>query len=192
MHELSAVKRKLAKLTEGDAVLERMSGVVGRPTACVLFTLLGSPLAYDNPRAYLKAAGLNLAERSSGKFQGQLKISKRGPSMARKWLYMAAVRLSGTPAGAAWFAAKRQRDSGAKGGGARGGGGGASGPRRRGTGLIGLVALMRKLQGAVWAVCHKDEAFDVSRMFAGGGAKQARSAARQGVGAAGERAPVPV
>ena len=199
MHELAAVKRKLAKLTEGDAVLERMSEVVGRPTACVLFTLLGSPLAYDNPRAYLKAAGLNLAERSSGKFQGQLKISKRGPSMVRKWLYMAAVRLSGTPGGAAWFAAKRERDSGAKGGGrgggARGGGGGgASGPRRRGTGLIGLVALMRKLQGAIWAVCHKDEAFDVSRMFTGGGgARQAGSAPRRpGAGAAVERAPVPV
>ena len=191
-----------------------MSEVVGGATACVLFALLGSPLAYGNARAYLKAAGLNLTERSSGTYQGQLKISKRGPSRVRKWLYMGAVRLSGTPAGAVWFAAKRERDSGAKsggrGGGARGrGGGGASGPRRRGTGLIGLVALMWKLQGAVWAVCHKDEAFDVKRLFGGEGAKQAKRLARDAnaglardanagagrhpnAGAAAERVAVPV
>jgi transposase len=195
MHELKAVKRKLAKLTKGDAVLERMSEVAGPPTACVLFTLLGSPLAYGHARAYLKAAGLNLAERSSGTYRGQLKISKRGPAMARRWLYMAAVRLSGTPAGAAWFAAKRARDSGAagggRGGGGRGGGAGASGPRRRGTGLIGLVALMRKLAVALWAVCHKDQAFDVNRLFAAENAKPARRAApRPKAGAAAEQLPV--
>jgi hypothetical protein len=36
--------------------------------------------------------GLNLAERSSGKWQGKLKISKRGSSKVRRWLYMAALR----------------------------------------------------------------------------------------------------
>ncbi len=174
-HELKAVKRKLTKLTGGNAVLERMSEVVGAPTACVLFTLLGSPLAYGHAKAYLKAAGLNLAERSSGTCRGQLKISKRGPAMARRWLYLAAMRLTGTPAGAAWFANKRARDSGAAGGSrGGGGGGGGSGPRRRGTGLIGLVALMRKLAVAVWAVCHKDQSFDVNRLFAAEGAKQTR------------------
>ena len=177
LHELTAVKRKLARLAEGDAVLQRMSEVVGPATACVLFVLLGSPLAYDNAQAYLKAAGLNLAERSSGTYRGQLKISKRGPAMARKWLYLAAVRLTRTPAGAAWFAGKRQRDSGAG-----RGGGKASSPRRRGTGLIGLVALMRKLAVAVWAVCRKEQAFDVNRLFAGEGVRPARRSAGAALG----------
>jgi transposase len=37
--------------------------------------------------------GLNLVEHSSGTYQGQLRISKRGSPRVRQWLYMAALRL---------------------------------------------------------------------------------------------------
>jgi transposase len=157
--ELESTRRQLEKLVEGDAVLERMGAAVGKATACVLWVRLGDPRDYTSVGAYLKAAGLNLAERSSGKYEGQLKISKRGPALVRKWLYMAAVRLlQKSPQAAAWFAAKKQRDGGGQ-------GGGRVPRRRKGVGLIGLVALMRRLLGAVWYVVRKEEAFDAGRLF---------------------------
>ncbi len=36
---------------------------------------VGTPVDYPNPHSYLKALGLNLKERSSGKHKGQLKIT---------------------------------------------------------------------------------------------------------------------
>ena len=46
------------------------------------------------PRAaYRKAMGLNLVERSSGKYKGRLRISKRGGARSRQWLYFAVLRL---------------------------------------------------------------------------------------------------
>jgi transposase len=58
----------------------------------VLGATVGTPVDYPNPHSYLKALGLNLKERSSGKHKGQLKITKRGPGEARKYLYFAALR----------------------------------------------------------------------------------------------------
>jgi hypothetical protein len=165
--ELSATRRKLEKMVDGDEVLERMAAAVGKATACVLLVLLGDPRNYGSMRAYLKAAGLNLKERSSGKYQGELKISKRGPSLVRRWLYMAALRLSGQAPGAAWFARKRERDVQRSRG----------GPRRKRTGKIGLVALMRRLLGAVWHINRKKEPFDVHRMFGASGRAPGRKAA---------------
>jgi transposase len=162
--ELNATERQLTKLAQADPLLKRMGEVVGLPTACVLFVLLGDPRNYGSMRAYLKAAGLNLAERSSGQYQGQLKISKRGSAMARKWLYMAALRLVRDTRAAAWFGRKKQRDGGRPG----------RGPARKGIGLVGLVALMRKLLGAVWHVTRKDEAFDIGRLFCQGGGQRAQ------------------
>lgn len=167
--ELESTRRRLEKLAEGDAALERMGAAVGKATACVLWALLGDPRNYASVGAYLKAAGLNLAERSSGKYEGQLKISKRGPSLVRKWLYMAAVRLlQRSPQAAAWFAAKKQRDGGGQ-------GGGRVPRRRKGMGLIGLVALMRRLLGAVWHIVRKEETFDAGRLF-GRATRTARTA----------------
>ena len=70
---------------------------LGRPrVACfgsrweILGTIIGGA-------AYRKAMGLNLKERSSGKHQGRLKITKRGPSVVRRWMYFAAMRLTQDP-----------------------------------------------------------------------------------------------
>nr|WP_269320859.1 transposase [Paenibacillus sp. 1-18] len=41
----------------------------------------------------LRKAGLNLAERSSGKYKGQIKLTKRGNSLLRKHLYFTVFHL---------------------------------------------------------------------------------------------------
>jgi transposase len=154
-HELGKARRELEKLTEGHETLERMAGALGPATACVLYAKLGDPANYGSARAYLKAAGLNLAERSSGKYQGQLKISKRGPSMVRKWTYLAAVRSLKNPHVYAWYGRKRGRDVERAG----------NGPARKGIGVKALTCVMRKLLSGVWHVCRKKTEFDAGRMF---------------------------
>jgi transposase len=150
---LEASKRELAQFVPGHAALEAMAPALGPATACVLYAKLGDPRDYHSPRAYLKAAGLNLKERSSGLYQGQLKISKRGPALVRQWLYLAAVRSLEEPNVRAWFDRKCRRDAQYAGGG------------RRSVGLIGLTAIMRRLLVALWTVRKKQLVFDRARLF---------------------------
>jgi len=70
-----------------------ISATVGVITSVVLMALVGEPSEYDCARSYEKALGLNLKERSSGKHKGKLRITKRGNATARKYLYLAALRL---------------------------------------------------------------------------------------------------
>ena len=42
--------------------------VLGWATACVLWVYLGNPANYHSAEAYRKAMGLNLKERSSGRY----------------------------------------------------------------------------------------------------------------------------
>ena len=70
--------RRLRELAAGNAVLQAQAQAVGVATACVLWTSTGDPTKYHAAAAYRKAMGLNLAERSSGRYQGRLRISKRG------------------------------------------------------------------------------------------------------------------
>jgi transposase len=121
--------------------------VVGVTTACVLWVTLGDPADYPCGSAYRKAVGLNLKERSSGRYRGQLKISKRGPSLARRWLYFAAMRVVQDPAVKPWFEAKKAKDKG------------------RGQGA--LLAVARKLTLALYAVAVRGETFDARRLLPG-------------------------
>jgi transposase len=89
--------------------------------------------------------GLNLKERSSGKHQGRLMITKRGSGRARKYLYLAALRLvREDPVVKLWYAAKVRRDGGKK--------------------MRALVAIMRKLALALWHVAQ-GKPFNSSRLF---------------------------
>jgi transposase len=79
--------------------------------------------------------GLNLKERSSGKHKGQLKITKRGPGVARYYLYYAVLRwINKDPVIQSWYQRKVQRDGGLKG--------------------KAIVALMRKFAKALWYVAQ--------------------------------------
>jgi transposase len=139
-------ERHLRGLARGHAVLEAQGQVVGLPTACVLWVCTGDPRNFAAAAAYRKAMGLNLTERSSGAYQGQLRISKRGHSRSRQWLYFAALRLVQTPEVRRWYEAKKA----------------ASGSTAKQI----LVALMRKLALALYHVGVHGEPFDARRLLA--------------------------
>ena len=108
--EVARAERRLRNLAVGHAVLQAQGKVVGVPTACVLWASTGDPRKYHAAAAYRKAMGLNLVERSSGQYQGRLRISKRGSARARHWLYFAALRLVQQCGVRPWYEAKKARD----------------------------------------------------------------------------------
>jgi len=93
---------------------------------------------------------LNLKEKSSGKYQGRLRITKWGSGRARQYLWLAVSRWRKKDAIVqAWYAAKVKRDGGSK--------------------ARAVVALMRKLVRALFHVArgapmNTDGLFDVSRL----------------------------
>jgi transposase len=139
-------QRRLCELAVGNKVLEAQGKVVGTATACVLWTGVGDPGKYHAAAAYRKAMGLNLKERSSGTYQGQVKISKRGSARTRQWLYFAALRLVQHSGVRPWYEAKKARSE--------------DDARRV------VVAVMRKLALALYHVGVKGEEFQPRRLFA--------------------------
>ncbi len=128
-----------------DPVIANMGQVVGKTTAAVLVAKQGSPLEYPSASSYLKSLGLNIKEKSSGKYQGQLRITKRGPSLPRKYLYFSTLRLfQRDPIANAWYQKKVRRDGGKK--------------------SRAVTALMRKLAKSIWYVA-RGEAFDATKLF---------------------------
>ena len=103
--EANRAQRGLRSLAEGHAVLQAQGKVVGVPTACALWASTGDPRKYRAAGAYRKAMGLNLVERSSGAYQGRLRISKRGSPRTRQWLYLAGLRLVQKCAVRPWYEA---------------------------------------------------------------------------------------
>ena len=143
---VQGAKKRLQALSSADAELSRVGAVVGLVTSAVLAGEVGSLVEYPNTGSLLKAAGLNLKEISSGRRQGQLGISKRGPSRARQYLYLAALRwIRADPWARAWYAEKVHRDGGRH--------------KRK-----AIVALMRKLLRGLWWVA-RGEAFDSTKLF---------------------------
>jgi transposase len=143
--ETRAARRRLRELAREHATITALGEVVGVPTACVLWVELGDPGAYHCGSAYRKAMGLNLAERSSGKWQGKLKISKRGSSTARRWLYLAALRWVKSEPVRSWYARQKAQ--------------------RRGEGKAALVGVMRKLALALYHVGGRGEKFDGQLLY---------------------------
>lgn len=142
-------KQRILELAAGGAS-EVMAPAVGHTTAAVLLTEIGDPRSYPSARAYLKAYGLNLKEKSSGKYQGRLRITKMGSGRARQYLWLAVFRWrQKDPVVQAWYAAKVQRDGGSK--------------------ARAAVALMRKLVKALFHVArgapmNTHKLFDTARL----------------------------
>jgi transposase len=146
--EIKRSKRQLRELVKDNPVIQIQGDAVGVVTACVLWTRLGDPRNYPAAAAYRKAMGLNLTERSSGKYKGQLHISKRGNALVRRWLHLAALRLIRQyPSARHWYLQKRIRDGGA----------------HRGA----LTAVVRRLAIALHRIGTREEKFDGHRLFAG-------------------------
>lgn len=140
-------ERALEALAENHLGIQLLSDL-GVVTMCVLWSTVGDPRNYDSAGAFLKALGLNLKERSSGKRIGQLAITKRGPSLARRWLFFAALRAVQRPEIKPWYLAMQSRDP------------------KYGK-MKGLVAVMRKLCRSIWHVSRTGEAFDWGKVFPG-------------------------
>ena len=70
--------------------LETIPGL-GETTIAVLLACLGDSHRFDNAKPVAAFAGLSPAERQSGKYQGQTRLSKTGDALLRKALYLPAV-----------------------------------------------------------------------------------------------------
>ena len=138
--------RRLQALAADQPVLQAQGRAVGVATACVLWVGVGDPRQYSSGAAYRKAMGLNLVEHSSGTYQGQLRISKRGNPRVRQWLYMAVLRLVRQEGVADWYRARKQQG--------------------QGLARKALVGVMRKLAMALYRVAVAGVPFESGKLFA--------------------------
>jgi len=139
-----AAKQRVIETAEGG-VSEVIAPAVGKTTAAVLVTEVGDPRRFPSASAYLKAYGLNLKEKSSGKYQGRLRITKCGSGRARQYLWLAVSRWRKRDAIVqSWYDAKVKRDGGSK--------------------ARAVVALMRKLVKALFHVA-RGQPMDTTRLF---------------------------
>lgn len=138
-----AAKQALEALVENDEALREMGRTIGKVTTAVLISLHLDPRRFETPKSYQKALGVNLTEKSSGQINGRLRLSKRGSAIARKFLYLAALRLLvNDPMVSKWYEAKK--DERVK--------------------LKTVVALMRKLPLALWHIA-RGERFDAGKLL---------------------------
>lgn len=148
--EVGDAQAVLERLSAGIESVHRMGKVVGKATAAVLFAALGDFQGYASVKSLIKATGLNLKVSSSGKHVGKLRITKRGPSAARRWLYLATLRwIQADSIARAWYQAKIARNGGLK--------------------LKGIVSLMRKLLAGLYHVARGEDLilaklFDLRRL----------------------------
>jgi len=66
---------------------------LGSVAIASIFSYAGDLRHYAHGNQLLRRAGLNLAERTSGRHKGQIKLSKRGDSTLRKHLFLAVLSL---------------------------------------------------------------------------------------------------
>jgi len=139
---------EIAELARSQPATSALAPTVGLVTSAVLVAMLGPASSYPSAGAYVKAMGLNLKEHSSGtsKKPGTgLHLTKRGPGLVRKYLFLAALRLIQTdPLCRAWYETRQAH--------------------RRGEKLKAVIALMRKLARALWHV-GRGQPFDAAKLF---------------------------
>jgi transposase len=137
------VKDVLEATVKADTGLSKLTCVIGLITTAVLLSCRLDPRNFINARSFQKALGLNLKEKSSGRDIGRLKITKRGCSIVRRYLYFAALRLiNNDPVVKAWY--QQKVDARAK--------------------NKTIIALMRKLAKALWYVA-RGERFDATKLL---------------------------
>ena len=154
LSEVKQCEKQLRKLAEDHEAMRPLIKQVGAVTLCTIWSTVGDPRKYTSSAAFLKALGLNLKELSSGKYQGQLRITKRGPGLARKLLYYWALRAIQEPGLKAWYRNFQQVGRSKNG----------NSEHRK---MNGLVAMMRKLCRSLWFVRQYDLTFDYAKVFPG-------------------------
>lgn len=146
MHNRLAKKRAkeaMQRVIEEEKQLTHMAKLIGKMTTAILLSLNLDPRDYYCAQSFIKALGLNLKEKSSGRYNGQLKLTKRGSAKARKYLYFAALRLiQSCPTAKQWYKNKMT-------------------PKAKNKAVI---AVMRKLAGGLWHIA-KGEAYAPEKLF---------------------------
>ena len=163
---VNSAEKELRKLAEEHESMKPYVQAVGAVTLCTIWATVGDPRQYSSSGAFLKALGLNLKELSSGKRKGELAITKRGPSLARKLLFYWALRGVQHPRLKGWYR-QFQRVGKSTGG---------NSEHRK---MKGLVAMMRKLCKSLWYVYHRGEEFDYAKVFPGEPLQKRRKRARR-------------
>jgi transposase len=142
-----ALKQEMLRVGSEDPVFARLAEWMGPFTAAAVVTLC-DPRQYTTSRQLEKACGLNLREKSSGNDRPRcvpLHITKRGPSLVRKLLYLFALRkIHESDVVRAWYMRRRTFAGGAK--------------------NAAVVAVMRKLARAMFHVARGQE-FDIAKLF---------------------------
>ena len=137
---------KIRKLIKQTPPAKEMAHAIGKTTAAIIIGATGDPANYNSSAAFVKALGLNLRESSSGKHHGAHHITKRGSSLARKYLYLAVLRLiHRNPIVRAYY----EKAVAARGG--------------KQTMKV-LIGIMRKLAASLYHVAQGN-AFDASKLF---------------------------
>ncbi len=155
--EIRGSEKALKTLVQDHATIQAQAGVVGVVTACVLWVHLGDPALYDCGAAYRKAMGLNLTEFSSGKWKGRVKISKRGHSEVRRWLYFSALRWIQVEPIKSWYENKKSKKRG----------------QQDDQVMRAIIGVMRKLALALYQVGACGATFDAPLLFPGASLEQA-------------------
>ena len=159
-------RKALEALAVENEATRPLQAVIGKASSAALVAELGDLRDFSCPAALVRCLGLNLKEASSGQFKGRLRITKRGSPRARHYLFYASLRLIyRNPIIGAWYAKKRARSTD--------------------SGLIAVVAVMRKLARALWHVARGSE-FDAAKLYNTsqlnlGGSKKAIRQPREGV-----------
>lgn len=152
--KVDACRKELELIANSHNSMREYVSSVGAVTLCVIWACVGDPRNYDSSGAFLKALGLNLKELSSGQRQGQLAITKRGPSLARKYLFFWAMRAVQDGALKGWYEDFQKVGRGSSG----------NSEHRK---MKGLIALMRKLSRSLWYAHKQHEEFDYAKVFPG-------------------------
>lgn len=93
-HTHKEVEEKLRALLPQAPAADVLQTVGLTPVLCASILAFGGDLSkLDHGDQLLRMAGMNLAERSSGKYKGRIKLSKRGNSRLRKQLFLAVIHL---------------------------------------------------------------------------------------------------
>ena len=147
-----ACEIKLRKELEKDVFWSKYVDAVSAGTLSVILSTVGDPRAYSSAGALLKGCGLNLKEISSGKRIGEKSISKRGPSMLRRWLFFWAMRAIQKEELREWYFRFHNVNYGHR---------DRPSDHRK---MKGLVCMMRKLMRSLWSSMKQGEAFDYTKV----------------------------
>ncbi len=147
LQQLDSELEQLLKLDEAARKLDEVPKF-GSMTIAGLRAELGEVERFSNYNQVVAYAGLDLTVKESGKWKGQMKLSKRGSGRLRRLLYMAALvslRLKGSAFGAYYRELKRR---GLK-------------------GRSALLAVMRKLLITAYSLLKSGGTYEPTRVWAG-------------------------